>query len=328
MGKKIQIAFIPHDGWHLTIHNLPPRSRLYSLPPIGVGTSYTESLSSYMQRLAQQHRLRPWQFYTHKLVPLIKNQEYLLQKDTRKTSIKQTFLTHKTTSSNLSVINGLQSITPVIVLALEQLTRRKDLRFLTLVSWFHLFSSYHSLLKQFCSWCPHCYQVWRDHSEVLYIPLLWLFKDVQFCPVHHIQLENICPYCHQKMLNFCQPGYCSHCGEWLGKRRLPLNLANYFFSLKSLKVYQQNIACLKDLIRMTPSLPKLPRIKDVYLYLHEHYSHLHKQELIDLCFSLRLDRDLITNPQKCDGFPFLTASLNFLYQVCRYCNISPGQLFL
>ena len=163
--------------------------------------------------MAQQHHLRPWQIYTHELVPLIKNQEYLLQKDTKKTSIKQTFLTQKKTSSNLSVINGLQYITPVIVSAIEYLTRREDLRFLTLVSWFHLFSSYDSLLKQFCSWC-------------------------------------------------------SHCGEWLGKRHPPLNLADYFFSHSSLKVYQQNIAYLQDLIRITPSLSKPPRIKDVCIYLH------------------------------------------------------------
>ena len=140
--------------------------------------------------------------------------------------------------------------------------------------------------------------------------------------------ENICPYCHQKMLNFCRPGYCSHCGEWLGKRHPPLNLADYFFSHSTLKVYQQNIAYLQDLIRITPSLPKLPRIKDVYIYLHEHYSHLDELELLDLCFSLCLDRNLMTNPQKCDDFSFLTASLDFLYRICRYCNIFPRQLFL
>ena len=298
------------------------------MPPIGIGTPYTESLSSYLQRLAQQHHLRPWQFYTHELVPLIKNKEYLLQKDTKKTSIKQTFLTQKKAASNLSVINGLQYITPVIVSAIEQLTRREDLRFLTLISWFHLFSSYDSLLKRFCSWCPHCYQVWREQEEVVYIPLLWLFKDVQFCPLHHIRLENICPYCHQKMLNFCQAGYCSHCGEWLGKRHPPLNLADYFFSHSSLKVYQQNIAYLQDLIRITPSLSKPPRIKDVCIYLHEHYSHLDELELLDLCFSWWWEIDMITNPEQCEYFTFMTVSLGELYRICRYCQISPHQLFL
>ena len=130
------------------------------------------------------------------------------------------------------------------------------------------------------------------------------------------------------MLNFCRPGYCSHCGEWLGKKHPPLNLADYFFSHSTLKVYQQNIAYLQDLIRITPSLPKLPRIKDVYIYLHEHYSHLDEQELLDLCFSLCLDRNLMTNPHLCDDFSFLTASLDFLYRICRYCNIFPRQLFL
>ncbi len=34
---------------------IPKRSRLYFLEPIGVGTPYTESLSSYLTRLAQEH---------------------------------------------------------------------------------------------------------------------------------------------------------------------------------------------------------------------------------------------------------------------------------
>ena len=295
---------------------------------MGLGTPYTESLSSYLQRLAQQHHLRPWQLYTHELVPLIENEEYLLPIDTKKTSIKQTFLTNKTTPSNLSVVNGLKFITPVIVSAIEQLTKRQDLRFLTLVSWFHLFNSYHSPFKQFCAWCPHCYQVWREQEEVLYIPLLWLFKDVKFCPLHHILLENICPYCRQNMLNFCQPGYCTHCGEWLGQRHPSLNLADYFPSLEKLKIYQQNQKCLQDLVRITPFLSQPPRMKDVYVYLHEHCSDLDEQELNVISDSFWLNKDLITSPQRCDSFYIFSTSLDFFYDVFRYLNISPSQLFL
>ncbi|GAX45376.1 TetR family transcriptional regulator [Tolypothrix sp. NIES-4075] len=105
---------------------------------------------------------------------MIQHEEYLLQKDTKKTSIKQIFLTNKTTSSNLSVINGLQSITPVIVSAIEQLTSRQDLCSLTLVSWLKILDSVEPLLKHSCAWCPYCYQVWREQGEVIYIPLLWL----------------------------------------------------------------------------------------------------------------------------------------------------------
>jgi len=298
------------------------------LQPIGLGTPYTESLSSYLQRLAQHHHLRPWQLYTYELVPLIENEEYLLSIDTNKISIKQTFLSAKTTPSNLSVVNGLKYITTVIVLALENLTKREDLRCLTLVSWFHLFSSYHCPLKQFYAWCPHCYQVWREEEEVIYIPLLWLFKDVTFCPIHHIRLENICPYCGQKMLNFCQPGYCSHCRKWLGQKHPPLNLADNFPSPENLNIYRQKILCLQDFIKIAPFLSQSPRMKAVGVYLYEYCSHFEEEELNFLKDSFWLRLDLIRYPQKCTDFYCFGASFNFFYDVFYYLNISPSQLFL
>lgn len=37
--------------------SLPSRSRLYRLAPIGLGTAYVESLTSYIIRLAEAHSL-------------------------------------------------------------------------------------------------------------------------------------------------------------------------------------------------------------------------------------------------------------------------------
>ncbi len=241
--------------------------------------------------------------------------------------IKQIFLTNKTTSSNLSVINGLQSITPVIVSAIEQLTSRSDLSPLTLVSWLKVFDSVEPFLKPSCAWCPYCYQVWREQGEVIYIPLLWLIEFVKFCPKHRIFLENLCPYCHQKMLNFCQPGYCSHCGEWLGQRKPPLNLANHCFSVKYFESYQRNISYLQELIAITPSLSKCPQVKDVYLYLHERCAHLDEQGLKDLSFSFWISSYLIANPQRCNNAYRPSVSLHFLSEVFRCFNITPSQLF-
>ena len=324
---KSQTPFIPCDEWDLTIPNLPPRSHLYSLQPIGLGTPYTESLSSYLQRLAQHHHLRPWQLYTHELLPLLENEEYLLSIDTNKTAIRQTFLSVKTTPSNLSVVNGIKSMTRVIVESIEQLTRRDDLRCLTLVSWFNILRSYYCPLKQFCAWCPHCYQVWQEQEEVIYLPLLWLFNEVEFCPIHHIGLESFCPYCRQRMLNFCQPGYCSHCLQWLGRKHPPLNLADYFPSPEKLNIYQQKLFCLQDLIQITPFLSQPPRMKDVCVYLHEYCSHLDEQELkvFDNSFWLRLE--LIRDPQKCTNFYSSGTCLDFFYDLFRYLHISPRQLF-
>lgn len=43
------------DSWSLSSSPIPPRSRLYSLEPIGIGTALVESLSGYVARLAEAH---------------------------------------------------------------------------------------------------------------------------------------------------------------------------------------------------------------------------------------------------------------------------------
>lgn len=295
---------------------------------MGLGTPYTECLSSYLQRLAQHHHLRPWQLYNSELVPIIKNEEYLLSIDTNRTAIKQTFLSGKTTPSNISVVNGLKYMTREIVTAIEQLTNREDLRCLTLVTWSGVWGSYHCPLKQFSAWCPHCYQVWQEQEEVIYLPLLWLFQEVEFCPIHHTLLESVCPYCQQRMLNFCQPGYCSHCGQWLGRKHLPLNLTDCFPLPEQLKIYQQKVFCLQDLIRITPLLSQRPQIKDVCGYLHEYCSHLEAEELKVIDDSFWLRRNLFQSPEKCTYFYGFGFSINVFYDLFRYLNISPSQIFL
>src|SRR5712691_263199 len=47
----------------------PPRSRLYRLEPIGIGTPAVESLSSYLNRLAQAHCVMVTTLITHELLP-------------------------------------------------------------------------------------------------------------------------------------------------------------------------------------------------------------------------------------------------------------------
>ncbi len=46
-----------YEEWDVTIPPLPPRSRLYRLEPIGIGTPYVESLTSYIVRLAEEHHI-------------------------------------------------------------------------------------------------------------------------------------------------------------------------------------------------------------------------------------------------------------------------------
>ncbi len=51
--------------------NITQVSRLYSLNPIGVGTPYTESISSYLTRLAQEHCVTPKKLIMGEIAPLI-----------------------------------------------------------------------------------------------------------------------------------------------------------------------------------------------------------------------------------------------------------------
>lgn len=43
------------DSWDWSLVTVPPRSRLYSLEPLGIGTPYVESLTGYVSRLADAH---------------------------------------------------------------------------------------------------------------------------------------------------------------------------------------------------------------------------------------------------------------------------------
>src|SRR5574341_819764 len=45
----------PFESWILSRPPAPPRSRLYSLEPIGIGTAIVESLTGYTARLAEAH---------------------------------------------------------------------------------------------------------------------------------------------------------------------------------------------------------------------------------------------------------------------------------
>jgi len=45
----------PFESWSLSSQPVPPRSRLYSLQPVGVGTGMVESLTGYVARLAEAH---------------------------------------------------------------------------------------------------------------------------------------------------------------------------------------------------------------------------------------------------------------------------------
>ncbi len=96
-----------------------------------------------------------------------------------------------------TALNGSGVMALDLVQALQKLTLRENLCFLTLQTWCKLFPS-RNLLRPVRAWCPICYQEWYEKKQLIYEPLLWSLDVVEICPYHNYKLIVECSHCHQK----------------------------------------------------------------------------------------------------------------------------------
>ncbi|UBF29548.1 helix-turn-helix domain-containing protein [Kovacikia minuta CCNUW1] len=116
------------------------------------------------------------------------------------------------------VLNSTGQMAWDFVHALENLTLRHDLRYLTLVQWANILPA-KGLLRHSRVWCSACYKEWQRNQRIVYEPLLWSFSVVSICQQHQRKLSSICPFCQHELSPLSwhsQPGYCSKCHCWLG----------------------------------------------------------------------------------------------------------------
>ncbi len=189
---------------------IPPRSRLYCLEPIGVGSEYVESLTGYVARLAQQHCVTPRQLLLTEIAP------HLARKKNRLNYQPETVSKVFGIDMCKPAANGTGLTAAYLVEALSALTKRNDLHKLTRLYWPLL--PKRGLLRHQRAWCPSCYLEWQQGGKTIYEPLLWLINIVVICPYHHNRLLCQCPHCHQHLPVFYwnfRPGYCSNCNQWL-----------------------------------------------------------------------------------------------------------------
>ncbi|MBD2003608.1 MULTISPECIES: TniQ family protein [Cyanophyceae] len=224
---------------------IPRRSRLFCLEPIAVGTPYTESLSSYLNRLAQEHCLTSQKLIMGEIAPLI-------LKDEDKSELLSKNISHLLGNSDVKpAINGMREMTGKLVTVLEELTIRQDLRFLTLLSWKGMIYD-KGLFRNYRAWCPCCWEEWEQTKKTLYEPLLWSFKDVEFCLIHKQRLIEECPHCGSRlpaMARFSPAGFCSRCYGWLGQE---------IKGEEEIEKYRVNIQGIGELIALTPQLGYTP----------------------------------------------------------------------
>lgn len=201
------------DPWESKPVVLPPRSRLYALKPIGIGTPYVESLTGYVIRLADAHAvsvgdLLGREVSTAALKPLLSFGPFMRRNRAQSHGFH----------AQPYAVNGFGERSKTWVDALGRATSRTDLRFLTLLPWEGLFSRA-ALFRHTHAWCPDCYERWRVGGDVVYEPLLWAMAPVKVCPLHRRSLEETCPHCHGRLMPiavYSRPGCCSRCQRWLG----------------------------------------------------------------------------------------------------------------
>lgn len=193
---------MPYELWNIAPPVLPLRSHLYSLAPMGIETPQVECLTSYMMRLADAHAVFLGTLVRREIFPHIANHPKRLS------------------CAALHSLNGLGSWFVPWVETLEILTARKDLRALTLLPWQGIFGT-DGILRKHRAWCSCCYQELRDRGLPVYDFLLWMVATTTVCPQHKIALEEFCPHCRKRSRPFSpsgRPGFCSHCGAWLGSQ--------------------------------------------------------------------------------------------------------------
>jgi len=191
-----QSALPTWEMWDMKPPPLPPRSQLYHLAPLGMGTPFVEGLSSYLLRLAEAHHVVPLQLM-----------HYVGDTVAEKCNISSLTL------SNSQALNSYTGLAQRWVSALSSLTLRSDLCFLTMLPWSRVFGVI-GLMHRHLHWCPDCWHAWREVGTPLYLPLLWSVEVATICLRHQRPLQNHCPHCRHKqpaMAGLLWLGYCLHC---------------------------------------------------------------------------------------------------------------------
>ena len=132
---------------------VPPRSRLHCLAPIGVGTGMVESLTGFTSRLAAAHDVTLATLFGWEIAPLL-DKEHLRRSESR--SNKSAVLASSFRPMERAV-NGTGATARSFAEALERLTMRGGLSYLTLLTWKDVISHRH-LIKPTRAWCPACYE--------------------------------------------------------------------------------------------------------------------------------------------------------------------------
>ena len=176
----------------------PPRSRFFSLSPIGVGSPQVESLDGYVCRLAAKHRVRPSVLRIH-----LGNEPDRFGR------------------GNAAPWPGLLERTAWAcgdkAARLADLTLKPDVARLGLGN-LSCHVSPNNLLASQNSWCPQCLREMLS-AGTFYVPQAWRLHCYTHCTRHGQRMRTQCTHCHRSTSSldmwFQSMGICHWCNRSL-----------------------------------------------------------------------------------------------------------------
>lgn len=184
---------------------IPDRSRLFSIEPIGIGTWYSESFGSYLKRIAEAHRVSVTNLLQKVLLP------------GSNCHIKKM---HPLWRSSLHSINGSSDLAEVFVNLLENATYR-NLNALTLLPLESIIGrSGRGVLSKQLKICPYCLYEFSKKGAI-FIPLIWWLQNVNVCPIHGTKLRCQCSFCDSNLKSISNQvpiDVCDKCGFSLAEK--------------------------------------------------------------------------------------------------------------
>lgn len=292
--------------------SLPPRSRLYRIEPIGIGTPFTESLTSYICRLAKAHHVTMNSLFYVILNPALGNKYHVnTEKHSPGTGLSQWF------RNQTKNVNGTGSTAFHWIRVIESLTMRHDLSFLTLIK-LSAVMPHRYLLRAYQAWCPECYEESRLNNQAIHIPIIWSIRVVETCSRHLRRLIDRCPSCSKHIPPLSRrafPGYCSCCSTWLGTEHKDESV----LIPESQVEWHTAVSCnIGKLIAAVPSWESVPTRDGVVLMFRACIAQVAGGVMAE--FGKLIDKDKVSVWGWCNGT--VRATLNEILKICYCLDIS------